>query len=343
MRTKAATTRWLMAASIVLAGVVTSVAATPVGAAQRLKLPPTSGGCQVATPAPGQAVSVPLAVNRSKGQVIALVSLCVDGKGPFPLVLDTGSTESSLDSQVVKTLHLPGAGKKATVAGASCTAKEQPVKVSGWSLGTVPLAGQTVETSAIPDFGLHKAPAGLLGADVLSRFGAVRIDYQHSRLILPGPEGPVVTGKQVVTPNGATPTPPDLLVGYPAPTTIPMGVVHVADQVLAVVPVTFAGPMKFAFLLDTGSSGSTVSTGAAANLKLTTLGKRAPVTGVACTTSAARVKSGTWALSGTPLPAQTLVAIKLPGTTGIAGTIGSDVLSRFDSVVIDFAGGRLLV
>jgi predicted aspartyl protease len=124
-----------------------------------------------------------------------------------------------------------------------------------------------------------------------------------------------------------------------------MVVVDVSHQVLALVPVKFASFPKGAFILDTGATTSAVATLTASALKLAKLQKRAEISGVACQTSAALVKSGKWTLSGTPLQPQTLTAVKLPGisTVGVEGLLGSDQLSSFGSIVIDYAGGRLLI
>jgi predicted aspartyl protease len=330
---------------IVASGFLAWSGSAPVSASTHLHLPSTKAGCRTTAPTQGQATSVPLAVTRGDGQVIVLVSVCIDGKGPFPFILDSGSTSSAVDAHVVRALHLPAAGKTGKVSGASCTTTTRPVKLAGWSVGSIALQGQTVESSTMPNFGLRKAPAGLLGSDVLSRFGAVRIDYRGQKLILPGPEGPALAGEHVVRgSSSSTPTPADLLTGYPAPTTIPMAVVYAEHQVIALVAVQFSST-TLAFLVDTGSSSSAVSTKAASTLRLTALKRRSTVSGVGCQAKAALVKSGTWSLAGTRLKAQTLLSIKLPVTSsaGLAGLLGSDELSRFGSVVLDYAGGRLLL
>jgi predicted aspartyl protease len=330
---------------IVVAIMVTSqfALASTSGGATPLTLPPTAGGCQTAAPVTGQAVSVPLAVSRSKGQVIALVSVCINGRGPFPMVVDTGATSSELDSKVVQTLGLPSAGKATKASGVSCTTTSRPVKVTNWSIGSIALQGQTVGSNAIPKFGLHKAPVGLLGSDVLSRFGAVRIDYLQQKLVLPGPEGPVANGLHVVSGPSKMATPADLLAGYPAQTSIPIGVASIGHQVIAVTPVEFHSPVKYTFMIDTGASGSAISNEAASSLKLPMLKRQVQVSGAACQQSTALVRSGKWSMSGTPLHAETLASINLPHANNIFGLIGSDELSRFGSIVIDYAGGRLLV
>jgi predicted aspartyl protease len=326
-------------------GLLTVCGPLPSGASAHLHLPATKAGCSTTAPISGQAVSVPLAVTRAKGQVIALVSVCIDGKGPFPLVLDSGATSSTVDAQVVHALHLPSAGKSTKASGASCTTTTKPVTVKKWSIGSVALQGQRIESTTIPNFGLHKAPAGLLGSDVLSRFGAVRIDYKDEKLILPGAEDPAISGEHVVAGASPPPTPSDLVAGYPALTTVSMDVVYAQHQVVALVPVQFSSAKKFVFIIDTGASSSAVSTTAASTLRLAKLKTRTEVSGVGCEASAAQVKSGRWSLSGVSLQEQTLTSITLPTTSseGVSGLLGSNQLSHFGSVVLDYAGGRLLI
>ena len=49
-------------------------------------------------------------------------------------------------------------------------------------------------------------PVGLLGSDVLSRFGAVRIDFAAGALVLPGPEGaPLAQSSPFTGPQGPAP------------------------------------------------------------------------------------------------------------------------------------------
>jgi predicted aspartyl protease len=259
-------------------------------------------------------------------------------------VVDTGATSSAIDSEVAQALRLPSAGRGTKASGVSCTATVHPVRIADWSIGSLQLRGQTVESSSIPNFGLHQAPAGLLGSDVLSRFGAVRIDYQHQRLILPGPEGPAPTIKGIVRGPTTVPTPASLLAGYPAPTSIPMVVGYEADQVIAVAPVRFGRTATLAFVIDTGSSRSAISRQAAAQLGLRSQGKHQPVSGATCETTASIIKVASWSLGAKPLAGGTLLGVQIPaGEGGIEGLLGSDQLSRFGSVVIDYAGGRLLV
>ncbi len=70
-----------------------------------------------------------------------------------------------------------------------CTGTARPVSVDTWSLSGVPLHAQQLTAATLPQMGGKDEPDGLLGSDVLSRFGAVRIDFTAGALVLPGPQG----------------------------------------------------------------------------------------------------------------------------------------------------------
>ena len=53
-------------------------------------LPPKSAGCGGGTPLAGGA-RLPMTVSVVAGQVAETVNVCIDGKGPFPFVLDSGA------------------------------------------------------------------------------------------------------------------------------------------------------------------------------------------------------------------------------------------------------------
>ncbi len=220
------------------------------------------------------------------------------------------------------------------------TTTTHPVRVTDWSIGSIALQGQTVGSSAIPHFGLYQAPAGLLGSDVLSRFGALRIDYQQQKLVLPGPKARSLLGSTSF--GGLRDAHPSRSAGrVSGGDRTPAGCGYIAHQVIAVTPVQFSSPVIFTFVVDTGSSGSAISTEAASSLKLPRGRKRQEITGATCQTSVALVRSGKWSMSGTPLLSETLTSAKLP-SSGIYGLIGSNQLSRFGSIVIDYAGGDFL-
>ncbi len=77
-----------------------------------------------------------------------------------------------------------------------CIGNAQPVGVPSWSVAGVALAPQTVTAATLPDFGGAGQPVGLLGSDVLSRFGAVRLDFTAQTLTFGGPEGPATARRR---------------------------------------------------------------------------------------------------------------------------------------------------
>ena len=72
----------------------------------------------------------------------------------------------------------------------------------------MPLSSQQLTAATLPQMGGKGEPVGLLGSDVLSRFGAIRIDFGAGTLVLPGPEGaPLAQSSPFTGPQGA-PRPP---------------------------------------------------------------------------------------------------------------------------------------
>ena len=104
-------------------------------------------------------------------------------------------------------------------------------------------------------------PDGLLGSDVLSRFGAVRIDFDAGALVLPGPEGaPLAQSSPYTGPKGP---PPAALMQGESGTTVPLTVTPAPGDVSLNVAVRFAGGPRRDFVVDTGSSQSVVSSSVA--------------------------------------------------------------------------------
>jgi len=302
-----------------------------------------AASCRVTPVVAGQKTAVPMRVTRILRVTFAVVTVCIDGSGPFRFMVDTGASGTAISPPVARTLHLATRGKSGEGFGASCTTTFHSVAVANWSIDHVALAAQDVTTADLP-----KTPVlgvdGLLGSDVLSRFGAVTVDYDHSRLDLPGPEGTPTAAGAVQGPT-ATPTPPVLLQGQPTSAQVPMKVLSAHRQVLAFVPVRFGTRPPSSWVVDTGSSLSGVAVAAVRHLHLATVGGHLPLATVGCRTAVSFAKSGQWAVGSTRLDPQDLVAIRLPGVSshGVEGLLGSDVFSRFDQITVDYAGGRLLL
>jgi hypothetical protein len=215
--------------------------------------------------------------------------------------------------------------------------------VGHWSLEGVELAPQTLMSATLPQIGGTGEPVGLLGSDVLSRFGAVRIDFAAGDLLLPAPQGqPLTAASSYTGPVG--PTPPEVLT-QGGGTTVPVTVSPEPGNVSLSVHVRFGGGPRRSFVVDTGTSQSVVSSSvaSAASLRRTDLAQRQAT--VCSVITVPLVHSGQWSVPGQPLYPQLVGEapfgpIALGGTQGL---LGSDQLKKYGWVVLDYSGGRLVL
>jgi hypothetical protein len=275
--------------------------------------------------------------------VAEVVNVCIDGHGPYPFVLDTGAGQSTIDAGLARRLHLPVAGQPTLFAGVGCTGTSQPVSVEAWSLAGVDLSPQDLTSASLPQIGGRREPVGLLGSDVLARFGAVRVDFAAGVLVLPGPEGAPLSGSAPYT--GPLGPPPDAVLTQGGGTTVPLTVQPMPGDVSLSVAVRFAGGPGRSFVVDTGSSQSVVATASAraASLKPTDLAQRQAT--VCSVITVPLVHSGPWSVPGQPLHPQLVGATDF-GTISSGGTqglLGSDQLKRYGWVALDYTGGRMVL
>jgi predicted aspartyl protease len=306
-------------------------------------LPPATDGCAAATALPGGGSRVPIEVSTVQGQVAELVNVCISGQGPFPFVLDSGAGQSTIDDHLARRLHLRTSGPTETFAGVNCTGKARPVSVGQWSLEGLDLAPQQLTSAALPQIGGKGEPVGLLGSDVLSRFGAVRIDFAAGDLLLPGPQGqPLPNETSYTGPSGPAPS-AELTQG--GGTTVPVTVSPFPGDVSLSVRVRFGTGTHRSFVVDTGSSQSVVSTSLARaeSLRPTDLAQRQAT--VCSVITVPLVHSGPWSVPGLTLYPQRLgnTPFGSIASGGTQGLLGSDQLQRFGWVVLDYSGGRLVL
>jgi len=310
-----------------------------------LALPSKKAGCGGATSLGGGAQRVPIKVTTAEGQVGEVVNVCISGKGPFPFEIDTGSAQSGIDTHLAARLHLADLGSPLTYDGVGCTGRAQLVIVPSWSVAGVPLAAQPLLSDIQPGLGGAGEPVGLLGSDVLDRFGAVRLDFKSKTLTLEGSEGPntAAAGAAVHGPIG--PPPSAVLTHGQKGTTVPVTVELTPGDIGMIVPVRFAnGPVR-EFAVDTGSLGSGADTqvAAVAHLKRTDISQGGY--GACNTTAPILFRSGHWSVPGLALHPQ-LIGVQSFGPVsagGILGVLGSDQLARFGWVIFDYRGGRLIL
>ncbi len=144
----------------------------------------TGCGASSGASVPDGQVLVKLKVIKQGKQVLALVPVTIDGKGRWAFALDTGASQSLVDSQVAKLLSVQGTGKKQEIAGVASVTKARSIRVTNWRIGNVKLPSTVVVEANLPFGNVHGGVQGLLGSDMLSQFNVITIDYDHSRLLL---------------------------------------------------------------------------------------------------------------------------------------------------------------
>jgi predicted aspartyl protease len=129
---------------------------------------------------------------------------------------------------------------------------------------------------------------------------------------------------------------------HTAQATVPLEILKAKDgETLALTVVVIHG-RRFPFLIDTGSSKTLVDDALAKTLHLKTVGKPVKVTGVGCSEGARKVRLGRWSIGGQTLPTIVATSSVIAGANGQAfGLLGSDVLSHFGTISIDYAHGVL--
>lgn len=217
----------------------------------------------------------------------------------------------------------------------------QTVKVSNWSMSGLRLASQSALVADVPRDGLSPAPRGIIGSDVLARFGAVRIDYRAHRVLLLGSEGAAPKGNLYVLGQDKASIPPGLA-GGKVELGSPLRVFESPQGTIVAAAVKIGGHTE-QLAVDTGSAASGLVPAAATSLELVPGGHKAGFSGLGCKGEGPTYSSGTWSLGGSALPRAPLVARRIAGSVngGLQGVLGSDVLSADGSVIVDYDGAHL--
>ena len=135
-------------------------------------------------PAPTGGQSFPIAAHLTAGGVSVIADVSVHGnRGGF--LIDTGATVTELDSKLANSSALKKVGATTKIGAVSCTTSVQPVVFDNALISTVKLPTVTAasSTNALTARSNGKIQ-GLIGADILSTFGSVTIDFKNQRVIL---------------------------------------------------------------------------------------------------------------------------------------------------------------
>jgi aspartyl protease len=304
-----------------------------------------SAGCGGASALSDGAMRVPITVSTVSGQVTEMVNVCINGRGPYPFVIDSGAGESIIDAHLAATLGLSHVGSRTEFSGVGCTGKAQPVRMKSWSVAGVPLAPQTLSAATLPDFGVAGQPVGLLGSDVLSRFGAVRVDFAAQTLTFGAREGPALSNSDEEVHGPTGPPPASVLTQGEVGTTVPLTVTLTPGDISLNVRLRFGKGAYKEFIVDTGSSQSVVANAVAKSARLANSDLAQRQTTVCSTLTVPLVHSGSWFIPGVVLHPQLLGSMNFGpiGAGGTVGLLGSDQLQRFGWVIFDYRGGRLVL
>lgn len=297
--------------------------------------------CAHSQPAIGRPPVLAVKVVRIDTGAAVLVNACIEGAGPFPFVIDSGSSFSVINKELSRRFHLHQVGATQRAAGIACSATVVPEQLGSWSVGRLALRPQVVFSASLPNLEPNQPLAGVIGSDVLSRFGSVRIDYQKRTVSLGATESDSPTADGVVRGPTSTPTPAQFVKGIRAGAELTI----VARQggVAAYAPINFGGSSTQPFVVDTGAAISNVSPLLVRSLRLVNAHRNVGLSAAfGCPVNLTEVKSGHWTLGSSSLQPQLLGSLPASGIK-IAGLLGSDVLSRFGAVVIDYRAARILL
>jgi Aspartyl protease len=316
--------------------IVAAVFASAASAASPGASPSGQLGCEEGATIADGVITIPIEVVRYLDYVEPIIQMCFDGKGPYPMALDTGAADSVITTRLARRLGLKLAGSPIKVRGAGCTTSAHPYELEGASVGGVELEGGTVVAIDAPSKGAQ-GPMGSLGADILSRFGAVKIDFRRETVTLGAEEeGPWF--KQVKDP----PPVPGALVKSKPELTVPMRVTASRRGVFQTVKVKVGSTKPQPWLVDTGSATSVIEPRVvrAAGLRATGIEPKART--YCSIVTAPEYEAPSLSLGAGEMIPQTIVSFK-GAALGSAGILSSYSLSRYGSVVFDWPGRELLL
>lgn len=130
-----------------------------------------------------QGVSAPVDVKKDfQGNTLVLVSVTLQGQGPYVMALDTGASKTLVDRTIATKLALPVAGPPQEFSGIGGKQQATPVRISEWNIGQIKLPASEIASIALGDAQRSAGISGFLGSDLMGRFGLVSIDYNSGTL-----------------------------------------------------------------------------------------------------------------------------------------------------------------
>ena len=176
------------AARIAYLGVILALAAMPPASARDTG----AGDLHVASSSRSQISALPNGVRDNAGVPISveygevIVDVTIDGRGPFPMMLDTGGVEA-VTPETAAALGLEVEGSDTARGSAEGTIPVAFTRVKEMRLGDAELLDQSMLVVPLPRFltdrGSRPPLAGFVGYELLTQF-AVRLDYEGRTMTL---------------------------------------------------------------------------------------------------------------------------------------------------------------
>ena len=280
--------------------------------------------------------SIPLAVWRDGQDVAPIVSVCIGNRGPFPFLLDTGGAATLLSPQLVKVLGLRPRGPGLRYGSEGCRGIATRIDVPSISIGGIRISlGRAYSVEGL-DLSGGRSPQGTIGADILSKFSAIRLDFVHGAVTF------AAQGTQIGSHGRFSMRPAESYAGFPQISArlithrSPRGV---SSRIL----ISLASDDPRPWIPDTGSRESAIDARVAhrAGLKSSETVRYQPSLCSHSKIPVRRVNSGPWTIAGVHMAPQLLVTTPLLSTVGAAGVLGANTMSKFGTVVFDWSHGRL--
>ena len=133
--------------------------------------------------APIQVFSQTTKVSFDGDNNLIVVKATINGRGPFRLLVDTGSSHHLLSREVADQLGLKTTGNVQVDAGGQTLANAGTTQITELKIGEATLRNQPAFVAPLPETYPFQ---GLLGAELFKQF-IVTIDFAHSLLILTPP------------------------------------------------------------------------------------------------------------------------------------------------------------
>jgi predicted aspartyl protease len=296
-----------------------------------------SARCAIGSKSPNP-FTVPVGVVHADGINAVLVGVCVNGLGPFPFIVDSGAAATVVTETLASRLRLARTGATEEIGAIDCNVAASEVAIRSWSIGGRSLAPQDALSLKFPRDPLVTSIYGLIGSDLLSRFGAVRIDYQTQELTLVSDEAPAPMTAASVVKSTNVKTPVSLLEDTD-PKAIGLTILETPHLTSVSTTVDF-GAIPYSFIVDTGASISLVSS--TDGPRLAAVSDRFSLASAGCLVAGSEVASAKWSVGPVGLPQQDLGVVRLPSVLD-AGVIGSDVFFEAHVVVIDYRNARMFL